>query len=203
MFTCCLSCVQQQLQLEMLKLLCFTCRLSSRSPGMPVRSLKVGPPKSLSMLAVVSVPWVLLRVVLKDPLPLCNGRLLVCFPCMTHLVTTPRRLLRDVLRRYEQHPKHCWCLRHMWSVLADIRCSARGLSTPVALLPFCIWILICAFELSCSAAPDSLTPFLAMQGLLVKMITGDQALIGRETAKQLGMGHNIFNTEVLLKVMDV
>ncbi len=39
-----------------------------------------------------------------------------------------------------------------------------------------------------------------MQGLLVKMITGDQALIGRETAKQLGMGDNIFNTEVLLKV---
>ena len=38
------------------------------------------------------------------------------------------------------------------------------------------------------------------QGLLVKMITGDQALIGRETAKQLGMGSNIFNTEVLLKV---
>ena len=33
------------------------------------------------------------------------------------------------------------------------------------------------------------------------MITGDQALIGRETAKQLGMGTNIFNTEVLLKVM--
>ena len=32
------------------------------------------------------------------------------------------------------------------------------------------------------------------------MITGDQALIGRETAKQLGMGSNIFNTEVLLKV---
>ncbi len=40
----------------------------------------------------------------------------------------------------------------------------------------------------------------AVQGLLVKMITGDQALIGRETAKQLGMGTNIFNTEVLLKV---
>ncbi len=39
-----------------------------------------------------------------------------------------------------------------------------------------------------------------VQGLRVKMITGDQALIGRETAKQLGMGHNIFNTEVLLKV---
>ena len=39
-----------------------------------------------------------------------------------------------------------------------------------------------------------------LQGLLVKMITGDQALIGRETAKQLGMGSNIFNTEVLLKV---
>lgn len=39
-----------------------------------------------------------------------------------------------------------------------------------------------------------------VQGLLVKMITGDQALIGRETAKQLGMGSNIFNTEVLLKV---
>lgn len=46
-----------------------------------------------------------------------------------------------------------------------------------------------------------LTQRSAVQGLLVKMITGDQALIGRETAKQLGMGTNIFNTEVLLKVM--
>ena len=42
--------------------------------------------------------------------------------------------------------------------------------------------------------------YVDVQGLLVKMITGDQALIGRETAKQLGMGTNIFNTEVLLKV---
>ncbi|KAL3143237.1 hypothetical protein ABBQ38_002088 [Trebouxia sp. C0009 RCD-2024] len=40
------------------------------------------------------------------------------------------------------------------------------------------------------------------KGLLVKMITGDQALIGRETAKQLGMGSNIFNTEVLLKAKE-
>ncbi|DBA75013.1 TPA: hypothetical protein ACH3X1_010354 [Trebouxia sp. C0004] len=40
------------------------------------------------------------------------------------------------------------------------------------------------------------------KGLLVKMITGDQALIGRETAKQLGMGTNIFNTEVLLKAKE-
>lgn len=44
------------------------------------------------------------------------------------------------------------------------------------------------------------------KGLMVKMITGDQALIGRETAKQLGMGSggvvNIFNTEVLLKARD-
>ena len=46
-------------------------------------------------------------------------------------------------------------------------------------------------------------PVYGVQGLLVKMITGDQALIGRETAKQLGMGTNIFNTEVLLKVMPV
>lgn len=46
-------------------------------------------------------------------------------------------------------------------------------------------------------------PLRGVQGLLVKMITGDQALIGRETAKQLGMGTNIFNTEVLLKVMPV
>jgi H+-transporting ATPase len=40
------------------------------------------------------------------------------------------------------------------------------------------------------------------KGLLVKMITGDQALIGKETAKQLGMGHNIFNTEVLLRAKE-
>ena len=52
----------------------------------------------------------------------------------------------------------------------------------------------------CSARRPLLSHKFVVQGLLVKMITGDQALIGRETAKQLGMGTNIFNTEVLLKV---
>ena len=37
-------------------------------------------------------------------------------------------------------------------------------------------------------------------GIGVKMITGDQLLIGKETAKQLGMGTNMFTTEALLKV---
>jgi H+-transporting ATPase len=37
-------------------------------------------------------------------------------------------------------------------------------------------------------------------GISVKMITGDQLLIGKETAKQLGMGTNMFTTETLLKV---
>lgn len=36
-------------------------------------------------------------------------------------------------------------------------------------------------------------------GINVKMITGDQLLIGKETAKQLGMGSNMFTTEELLK----
>lgn len=36
-------------------------------------------------------------------------------------------------------------------------------------------------------------------GIHVKMITGDQLLIGKETAKQLGMGTNMFTTEELLK----
>jgi H+-transporting ATPase len=36
-------------------------------------------------------------------------------------------------------------------------------------------------------------------GIKVKMITGDQLLIGKETAKQLGMGTNMFTTEELLK----
>ncbi len=36
-------------------------------------------------------------------------------------------------------------------------------------------------------------------GIHVKMITGDQLLIGKETAKQLGMGQNMFTTEELLK----
>lgn len=34
----------------------------------------------------------------------------------------------------------------------------------------------------------------------VKMVTGDQQLIGAETARQLGMGSNIHKIEVLLKV---
>ena len=69
-----------------------------------------------------------------------------------------------------------------------------------------------AFDLPCTfealaqqvSATSSKCRCLVLQGLMVKMITGDQALIGRETAKQLGMGSggvvNIFNTEVLLKV---
>eukprot|EP00887_Chlorella_sp_A99_P007955 scaffold12.g7955.t1 len=36
-------------------------------------------------------------------------------------------------------------------------------------------------------------------GIDVKMITGDQLLIGKETAKQLGMGTNMFTTEALVK----
>lgn len=38
-----------------------------------------------------------------------------------------------------------------------------------------------------------------LMGISVKMITGDQLLIGKETAKQLGMGTNMFTTEALLK----
>ncbi len=34
----------------------------------------------------------------------------------------------------------------------------------------------------------------------LQMITGDQLLIGKETAKQLGMGLNFFTTEELVKV---
>ncbi|WIA34892.1 hypothetical protein OEZ86_013179 [Tetradesmus obliquus] len=37
------------------------------------------------------------------------------------------------------------------------------------------------------------------QGIAVKMVTGDQALIGVETARQLGMGTNIHKIEVLLQ----
>ena len=38
------------------------------------------------------------------------------------------------------------------------------------------------------------------KGIQVKMVTGDQLLIGKETAKQLGMGTNMYTTEVLLAV---
>lgn len=38
------------------------------------------------------------------------------------------------------------------------------------------------------------------KGISVKMVTGDQLLIGKETAKQLGMGTNMYTTEVLLNV---
>lgn len=36
------------------------------------------------------------------------------------------------------------------------------------------------------------------KGIQVKMVTGDQQLIGKETARQLGMGTNIHKIEVLL-----
>eukprot|EP00195_Chlamydomonas_chlamydogama_P015211 CAMPEP_0202890410 /NCGR_PEP_ID=MMETSP1392-20130828/817_1 /ASSEMBLY_ACC=CAM_ASM_000868 /TAXON_ID=225041 /ORGANISM="Chlamydomonas chlamydogama, Strain SAG 11-48b" /LENGTH=1114 /DNA_ID=CAMNT_0049573971 /DNA_START=250 /DNA_END=3594 /DNA_ORIENTATION=+ len=38
------------------------------------------------------------------------------------------------------------------------------------------------------------------QGIQVKMITGDHLLIGKETAKMLGMGTQMFPSEVLIKV---
>jgi hypothetical protein len=38
------------------------------------------------------------------------------------------------------------------------------------------------------------------KGISVKMVTGDQLLIGKETAKQLGMGTNMYTTELLLSV---
>lgn len=39
-----------------------------------------------------------------------------------------------------------------------------------------------------------------VSGLQVKMVTGDQLLIAKETARQLGMGTNILTTEALLEV---
>jgi H+-transporting ATPase len=38
------------------------------------------------------------------------------------------------------------------------------------------------------------------KGISVKMVTGDQLLIGKETARQLGMGTNMYTTDVLMKV---
>ena len=38
------------------------------------------------------------------------------------------------------------------------------------------------------------------KGIQVKMVTGDQLLIGKETAKQLGMGQNFYTTEELMEV---
>ena len=38
------------------------------------------------------------------------------------------------------------------------------------------------------------------KGISVKMVTGDQLLIGKETARQLGLGTDMYSTEVLLAV---
>jgi hypothetical protein len=38
------------------------------------------------------------------------------------------------------------------------------------------------------------------KGIDVKMVTGDQLLIGKETSRQLGMGTNLYSTEALLEV---
>ncbi len=35
------------------------------------------------------------------------------------------------------------------------------------------------------------------------MVTGDQLLIGKETARQLGLGTDMYSTEVLLSVSDL
>ena len=39
-----------------------------------------------------------------------------------------------------------------------------------------------------------------LQGIDVKMITGDHLLIGKETAKLLGMGTEMYRSETLIKV---
>ena len=41
------------------------------------------------------------------------------------------------------------------------------------------------------------------KGIMVKMVTGDQLLIGKETAKQLGMGQNFYTTEELMEACPV
>ena len=41
------------------------------------------------------------------------------------------------------------------------------------------------------------------KGISVKMVTGDQLLIGKEVARQLGMGTNMYTTEVLLEVCSI
>ena len=38
------------------------------------------------------------------------------------------------------------------------------------------------------------------KGLDVKMVTGDQLLIGKETSRQLGLGTDMYSTEALLEV---
>jgi hypothetical protein len=38
------------------------------------------------------------------------------------------------------------------------------------------------------------------KGIMVKMVTGDQLLIGKETAKQLGMGTTMYTTDTLMHV---
>lgn len=40
------------------------------------------------------------------------------------------------------------------------------------------------------------------KGISVKMVTGDQLLIGKEVSRQLGMGTNMFTTDVLLKAKE-
>ncbi|KAK9868410.1 hypothetical protein WJX84_005277 [Apatococcus fuscideae] len=40
------------------------------------------------------------------------------------------------------------------------------------------------------------------KGISVKMVTGDQLLIGKEVARQLGMGTNMYTTEVLLEAKE-
>ncbi|KAK9798585.1 hypothetical protein WJX73_003965 [Symbiochloris irregularis] len=40
------------------------------------------------------------------------------------------------------------------------------------------------------------------KGISVKMVTGDQLLIGKEVARQLGMGTNMYTTEVLIKARE-
>lgn len=38
------------------------------------------------------------------------------------------------------------------------------------------------------------------KGIDVKMVTGDQLLIGKETSRQLGLGTDMYSTEALLEV---
>lgn len=67
---------------------------------MPAKSLSQEPRGLQNTLAVDSVPWVWLGVVLKVPSAVSAGRQLVCSLCMIHPVMTLGKRFAVVSRRY-------------------------------------------------------------------------------------------------------
>ena len=96
-----------------------------------------------------------------------------------------------------------WELRVLLLLLLKVRCCLKLkyalLAAAASEAKWEFVVLLPLFDPPRHDTKDTIEKCIA-KGIQVKMVTGDQLLIGKETAKQLGMGTNMYTTEVLLAV---